>query len=230
MRALWVSLAIVVADQIVKVLVKSRMILGESIPVIGDWLKWTFTENPGMAFGIEFGGGDAGKLFLTVFSVVATVLIVVYLARVREAPAGYRYSLAFILGGALGNVIDRVFYGVFWDYAPLGYGKVVDFFHLDVWRGVVPEAVPFFGGKYIAIFPIGNIADLAIIAGIVGILLTQGAFHRHLVAREEARKAAREAAMAPAMSPGAGPVEAAALGTVPPPAEPHTDAAPPPVA
>ena len=191
MRVLWVTFALVIADQITKLVVKTEMTLGQSIPIVGDLFRFTFTENPGMAFGLTVGS----KLFLTLFSVVATVLIFVYLRHVRWAPYGYRLALALILGGALGNVIDRVFYGAaFGECTPpsppgstrLFYGCVVDFLHLDVWSGVVPEAVPLLGGRYLALFPIGNIADVAIIAGVVLILVTQNRFHQAALEREAA--------------------------------------------
>lgn len=186
MRVLWLTLAIVLVDQITKVIVATQMYLGQSIPVIGDVLKWTFTENPGMAFGVRLGNGDLGKMALSVFSVIATGAIFAYLRHVREAPAGYRLSLALILGGALGNVIDRVFYGtIFGECGPgvqsarLLHGCVVDFFHVDIGRF---EAF----GRSIQVFPIGNIADLAIIAGVVGVLLSQKAFQRYIHERESA--------------------------------------------
>ncbi|MEM0962453.1 MAG: signal peptidase II [Bacteroidota bacterium] len=181
MRVLWVSLFIVVADQITKLVVKYNMVLGESIPVVGRLFRFTFTENPGMAFGLTVGS----KLFLTLFSIAATILILAYLTRVKWAPFGYRLALALVLGGALGNVIDRTFYGMaFGECAPsppgsarLFYGCVVDFLHVDLWRGIVFD-------RAIALFPIGNIADVAIIVGVVMILITQGAFHEAVQARE----------------------------------------------
>ncbi len=181
MRVLWVTFFLVVADQITKLVVKYNMVLGESIPVVGRLFRFTFTENPGMAFGLTVGS----KLFLTLFSIAATVLILAYLRRVAWAPLGYRLALALVLGGALGNVIDRVFYGMaFGECLPsppgssrLFYGCVVDFLHLDVYQG------PLFG-RMVALFPIGNIADVAIIAGVVLILVTQGRFHEAVLARE----------------------------------------------
>lgn len=174
MRVLWVTFFLVIADQVTKLIVKSEMVLGESIPVLGRLFRFTFTENPGMAFGLTVGS----KLFLTLFSVAATILIFVYLLRVKWAPFGYRLALALVLGGAFGNVIDRVFYGMaFGECAPsppgssrLFYGCVVDFIHIDLWRGEL-------FGRAVALFPIGNIADVAIIAGVVLILITQGKFH-----------------------------------------------------
>lgn len=173
MRVLFISLFLVIADQASKTWVKATMAPHESIPVVGDLFRFTFTENPGMAFGLTLGS----KLFLTVFSVIATLAILVYLWRVRRAPAGYRLSLALILSGAVGNVIDRLFNGIIYHYAPLGHGNVIDFIHLDLWHGVVASWVPLLGGRYLSIFPIGNIADLAIIAGVVLLLFTQKRFH-----------------------------------------------------
>jgi signal peptidase II len=195
MRVLWVSFVIVIADQITKLVVKTQMEYGESIPVIGRFFRFTFTENPGMAFGLTVGS----KLFLTVFSVVATGLIFLYLRHVRWGPFGYRLALALVLGGALGNVIDRVFYGaVFGECVPpslpgqarLLYGCVVDFVHFDVGVLRFPEFVPVLGGSGYPLFPIGNIADLAIIAGVVLILITQGRFHEVVQEREAAARAA----------------------------------------
>ena len=191
MRVLWATFALVVADQLAKLAVKYNMAIGESIPVVGRLFRLTFTENPGMAFGLTVGS----KLFLTLFSIAATVLIFLYLRRVRWAPFGYRMALALVLGGALGNVIDRVFYGVAFGECPpsppgsarLFYGCVVDFLHLDVYSGQI-------FGRNVALFPIGNLADVSIIAGVVLILLTQSRFHEAVQARE-----------APAAVPEAGP-------------------------
>jgi len=180
MRVLWATFAIVLADQIAKLIVKSHMFMGESIPVVGDLFRFTFTENPGMAFGLTVGS----KLFLTLFSIAATILIFVYLRRVAWGPLGYRLALALVLGGALGNVIDRVFYGVaFGECYPtegqsrLFYGCVVDFLHLDVYQGQL-------FGRSVSLFPIGNIADVSIIVGVVLILLTQKRFHDAVAARQ----------------------------------------------
>ena len=189
MRVLWVSLVILVLDQITKVWVKTSMYYGETIPVIGRLFRLTFTENPGMAFGLTLGS----KLFLTLFSLVATVLIGFYLWVVRRGHWGYRLSLALILGGAAGNIIDRVFYGEIFGYAPIFYGKVVDFIHVDLWRGFVQ--MPWKDDpSFIALFPIGNIADLAIMGGIFAILIFQGTFHRYEQAQRAAAEAEQEAA------------------------------------
>ncbi|MBO6577394.1 MAG: signal peptidase II [Rhodothermales bacterium] len=171
---------IVLVDQVTKITVLKNMDYGQSIPVIGDWLRLTYTENPGMAFGIELGA----PALVTIFSIVATILIVVYLARVGRLYAPYRYSLSLVLGGAVGNIIDRVFYGAIWYDEPLFLGRVVDFIHVNLWRGHVPEAIPFIGGNYIALFPIWNVADMAIVTGVAGILIFQRSFHRAMAAME----------------------------------------------
>ena len=202
MRVLWISLAIVLVDHATKLLAKFELEpLGRPIRVIGDLFKFTYTENPGMAFGLELGS----KLFLSIFSIVATVLIVVYLWNVREAPRGYRVALAFVLGGAVGNVIDRVFYGaVFGECFPspegmsrLMYGCVIDFLHVDIGTWTIPEAVPAVGGNAYALFPIGNVADVCIIIGVVLVLVTQGAFQRHIEAQASNEGVAVEGSAAP---------------------------------
>jgi len=168
-----IMLMVIIVDQVSKVIVLKTMYKGQSIPVLGEWLKLTFTENPGMAFGIEFGP----PAMITIFSLIATVLIIAYLYKVGGMYKPYRYSLSFVLGGAFGNIIDRVFYGKILYDDPLFLGKVVDFIHVNVWRGIVPEGVPFLGGKYLALFPIWNVADMAIVLGVVGILYFQRQFH-----------------------------------------------------
>jgi signal peptidase II len=223
MRLLWVSFALVVADQLTKLRVHTTMFPGESIPVVGEVLRLTYTTNPGMAFGLTLGS----KLFLTLFSIVATVMIGVYLWYVRKGPWGYRLSLALIIGGAVGNVIDRTFYGVAFGYAPLFYGEVVDFIHVDLWRGFVAEWVPFFGGNFIALFPIWNVADMAIVVGVAAIIVFQKRFHEGLVAAQ-AGAASDTPAAAPVGTDGAaGPVADAPVvqqtGPEPPEVRHRTD-------
>lgn len=136
------------------------MTLGSSINVYGDLFKITFIENPGMAFGIEFGG----KLTLSVFTLIATCLIVYFIYKNKNEGIYFRASLAFILGGAVGNLIDRLFYGSIYGYAPLFYGKVVDFFHFNI-----PDFTLF--GKTFYSWPIFNIADISVTIGFIMILL-----------------------------------------------------------
>ncbi len=170
MKVLIVTFFVVVADQITKLYVKGISIpkLGISFPgmpyqssinVIGDFFKITFIENPGMAFGLQI----TGKLFLSVFTIFATVLLFFFLYKNRNEVFLLRLALAFILGGAIGNLIDRIFYGKIYDYAPLFYGRVVDFLHLDF-----PNFTIF--GKTIYSWPIFNIADIAVSLGFLMIL------------------------------------------------------------
>ncbi|MBI1933758.1 MAG: signal peptidase II [Ignavibacteriales bacterium] len=178
MRVIFYSFIVVLIDQITKILVKGISIpflginhqgmkYGESINVFGDVFKFTFVENPGMAFGIEVG--DYAKLFLSLFSLIASIGIVIYLYNVRNEKFLYRFSLALILGGAVGNLIDRFFYGVIYGYAPLLYGRVVDFLHVDTFGFTI------FGKTYDS-FPIFNVADSAVTIGVALILI----FHKSI--------------------------------------------------
>ena len=177
MRFLWLSAFVVAVDQATKAAVLQYMTpqngIPQSIPLVGDWLRLTFTENPGMAFGITVGPPGT----VTVLSIFATVLVCVYIYQVRDGYAPYVWSLSLILGGALGNIIDRIFYGVLLDYGPYFTGHVVDFIHVSLWRGFIPEAVPLLGGAYMELFPIWNVADMAIVVGVVGVLLFHRTFH-----------------------------------------------------
>ena len=197
-----VALVIVIIDQVTKMLVVKHMTYGQSIAVLGDWLRLTYTENPGMAFGIEL----ATPALVTIFSIIATVLIVVYLARVGRLYAPYRYSLALVLGGALGNIIDRVFYGWILYGEPFFLGRVVDFIHVNLWRGHVPDSVPLIGGNYVALFPIWNVADMAIVVGVVGILVFQRSFHRAMAEREVGLTPVDGIAPIDGVAPGGGPL------------------------
>jgi signal peptidase II len=181
LRVLFVTGLIVVVDQVSKLLVKGGftlpilgywpgMEIGTSIPVLGDFFKLTFIENPGMAFGIDVGG----KLFLTVFSTLASAGILYYLFKIRQEALVIRVSLAMILGGAIGNLIDRVFYGVIFGDAPLFYGKVVDFFDLDFFNIDL-------AGIHISRWPIFNVADAAVSIGVVMLLI----FHRKFTEAED---------------------------------------------
>ena len=140
---------------------------GESIDIIGSIFKFTFVENPGMAFGIHVDGYF--KLFLSLFSLIASVAIAVYIYKVREQKLLYRVALALILGGAVGNLIDRFFYGLIFDYAPLFYGRVVDFLHFDALGFTV-------FGKTFDSFPIFNIADSSVTIGVLILLIFHKSF------------------------------------------------------
>jgi signal peptidase II len=179
MRFLWLSAIIVAIDQATKAAVLQWMAspagVPRSIPVVGDWLRLTFTENPGMAFGITIGPPGT----VTVLSLIATCLVAGYIYQVRSGYAPYVWSLSLIFGGAVGNIIDRVFYGVLLDYGSYFTGHVVDFIHVSLWRGFVPDVLPLIGGAYIELFPIWNVADMAIVLGVGGVLLFHRSFHQH---------------------------------------------------
>jgi len=173
LRILFLSLAIVLADQISKLLVKGFRIpllginhegmhLYETRNVIGEFFRITFIENPGMAFGIDFGEGS--KLFLTLFSLAASVGIIYYIYKVRDQIFVLRFSLALILGGAIGNLIDRMFYGVIYNEGAFLYGKVVDFFDVDFFN------VTILGNSYDR-WPIFNIADFSVTIGVLLLLI-----------------------------------------------------------
>ena len=176
-----ILLAIVI-DQIIKIVVKTNMQLGESIPVFGDWFKILFVENDGMAFGWEL----LNKIFLTSFRIVAVAFLGYFLYKLlknRKYPFGFVLCVAMILAGALGNIIDCLFYGeiftssygriaelVSWGegYGTFMQGKVVDMFYLPLFTW--PEWIPFVGGG-IFFAPVFNFADACISCSVVALLL-----------------------------------------------------------
>lgn len=182
-----IVLVVLVIDQVIKICVKTGMYLHESIHVT-DWFYIYFTENNGMAFGMEI----IGKLFLSLFRIVAVVLIAWYLTRVvKQKPRvknGYIVCLSLILAGAVGNIIDCVFYGEFFSasthtdiatcvpmgqgYADWLHGRVVDMFYFPIIDTYWPDWMPFVGGEHFIFFsPIFNFADAAISCGIIALLL-----------------------------------------------------------
>ncbi len=174
MRILFLSFFIVLADQATKLAVKGfstpflgihvqGMGLGASKPILGDFLKLTYIENPGMAFGIDLGG----KLFFSIFSIVASIGILYYLHRAKGERLAHRFALAMILGGAVGNLIDRVFYGLIFDEAQLFYGRVVDFIDVDFFDLSI-------FGYHLTRWPVFNIADASVTVGVLLLIL----FHR----------------------------------------------------
>jgi len=174
MRILCVPAFIVVADQISKLLVKGFSIpalnlhhegyvIGTSFSIIGDFVRFTYIENAGIAFGIDVGG----KLFLTLFTLAASIAIFAYLLKIKDEPRILRVALAMILGGAIGNLIDRVFYGVLYGEAPLFYGRVVDFIDIDFFNINLL-------GYQVHRWPVFNIADASVSVGVVILLL----FHK----------------------------------------------------
>lgn len=180
-----IALLVIAIDQAVKMLVHFQMDFGTpgQIPVFGDWFKLHYTTNPGMAFGMELGS-EYGKMILTSFRLVAMVGIGYYLSRIIEKGSHptYIFCIAMILGGAIGNLVDSVFYGVWLDNAPYNaptpwfHGQVVDMFYFDIWEGYIPDWVPLWGGSYTALWPIFNIADASIFVGVAIILIFQNRF------------------------------------------------------
>ena len=181
------SIGIIILDHVVKLVVHFNMEPGVAgqIQVFDDWFKLHYTLNPGMAFGMEIGS-EYGKLVLTIFRLIAMVGIAYYLYILakRKVHAGLIWSVALILGGAVGNVIDSAFYGVLLDNAPYDavspwfHGQVIDMFYIDIWEGRVADWVPLWGGDYIALWPIFNIADASIFVGVTIILIFQKRFFK----------------------------------------------------
>jgi signal peptidase II len=173
LRVLIVSVIIVIIDQATKLFVKgfsipflhfkyAGMYEGERIPVIGNFFRITFIENPGMAFG--FDPGINFKLWISVFSLAASIGLIIYLYFVRNQRLSLRIALAFILGGAVGNLIDRMFYGIFYGYASIFYGRVVDFLDVDFFDFSI------FGRSYDR-WPIFNVADAAVTIGVLILII-----------------------------------------------------------
>jgi signal peptidase II len=190
-KPLTIVLVVLLLDQILKIWVKTHMMLGEEFNVIGNWFFIHFIENNGMAFGMELAG-KFGKIILSVFRIIAVVGIGYYISQLtkKNAPAGLVVSVSLVLAGAIGNIIDSAFYGLIFNdsypqvatlfpseggYAPFLYGKVVDMFYFPLIEGYFPEWLPIWGGKHFVFFrPVFNIADSAITIGISMILI----FHR----------------------------------------------------
>lgn len=192
--ALFVIFGVLLADQLVKIYVKTHFYLGEEYPVF-SWFKIHFTENPGMAFGYEFGG-VWGKLVLSLFRIGAAAFGVYYLRQIikKKMHIGYIASIGLIFAGAVGNIIDSIFYGVIFSdstfgiaefmpkeggYASVLHGQVVDMLYFPITQGTFPDWVPIWGGEFYAFFrPVCNLADVSISAGVVAVLLFQKKFFK----------------------------------------------------
>jgi signal peptidase II len=178
---------LVALDQVVKLAVHFNMEMGIAgqIEVFGEWFKLYYTLNPGMAFGMQFGS-EYGKLGLSLFRLVAMFFIAYYLYKLAKenTHSGFLWSMAAVLAGAIGNLIDSMFYGVWLDNAPYNaispwfHGQVVDMFYIDIWEGRVASWIPFWGGDYISLWPIFNIADACIFCGVAIILVFQKRFFK----------------------------------------------------
>lgn len=196
-KATLLIILILLIDQISKVYIKTNFVLGEDVPVF-DWFKILFVENNGMAWGAQIPG-EYGKLFLTLFRLVAIVGIGYWLwDSVRKNGSRILIvSIAFIFAGALGNIIDSVFYGLIFNdsvnqiatfmpveggYGTLFHGKVVDMLYFPLWSGILPEWIPFWGGEHFSFFdPVFNVADSAITVGVILLIM----FNKRAFPKEE---------------------------------------------
>jgi signal peptidase II len=204
--AIFTVVGILLIDQISKIWVKTNMYLDESIPVFGDWFFIHFIENPGMAFGVEFGG-EMGKLLLSLFRIVAIGFITYYITNLikQKAAKGLIFSVALVLAGATGNIIDSAFYGLIFSespphlrevanifppdggYASFLHGKVVDMLYFPLIDTRWPDWIPFFGGDRLQFFrTVFNIADSSITIGMALILINQKKYFDH--SKEEREK------------------------------------------
>lgn len=170
---------LVIVDQVIKILVKTNMSIGESIHVFGDWFQIFYIENEGMAFGMKFGG-TVGKFLLSLFRIVFFGLLVYWISRLlkkKDTPYGVVVGLTLITAGALGNIIDCFFYGLIWDYAPFMFGHVVDMFYFPIIDTTFPEWLPLIGGNPFRFFaPVFNFADSCVTCGALYLIFFQWRF------------------------------------------------------
>lgn len=169
---------VLLIDQLIKFYIKTHFYLGEEIMVLGKWFRIHFTENYGMAFGLEFGG-KSGKILLTLFRVVAVGFICWYIFDLskKQSNKWFIFSWALILAGALGNIIDSIFYGKLFGYDDWFHGRVVDMFYFPIIQTTIPDNWIFWAGEDFEFFrPVFNFADAAISIGFVIILLGQKTF------------------------------------------------------
>lgn len=203
-RPLLLILLVLVVDQTLKFWIKTNMYLGQEYHVAGNWFIIHFTENNGMAFGLEFAG-EYGKLFLSLFRIVAVCGIGWYLFKlVKESVHPLLItSMSLILAGAIGNIIDSAFYGMLFSssdfrlaeflpaeggYSSFLHGKVVDMFYFPIFSGFFPDWVPFWGGDYFIFFrPVFNIADASISIGVGLILVFQSVIFKKPITESETK-------------------------------------------
>ena len=193
------GIVLVVIDQVIKILVKTNMSIGEHFNVLGNWFQILFIENKGMAFGMSFGG-VIGKYALSAFRIILFGVLTWWISRLLKrgtagdsrdrVPTGVLVGLTLITAGALGNIIDCLFYGLIFTesapgvvatwghYAPFMQGKVVDMLYFPLWTW--PDWVPFVGGS-IFFEPVFNFADSCVTVGAIYLIL----FHWKFFSKEE---------------------------------------------
>ena len=190
-NALLIVFGIIAIDQLVKVYIKTHFYYGEEVNVLGNWFKLHFIENEGMAYGMKLGSASIGKLLLTLFRLVAVVVGFVVLKKIitKGYSKGTIICGSLILAGALGNLIDSIFYGLIFSessfhiaqlvpwgkgYASVFHGRVVDMLYFPIIDVQLPQWVPFMGGKDFVFFePVFNIADAAISTGVLILIVFQ---------------------------------------------------------
>ncbi len=195
-KSLLIVFLLLVIDQTIKIWIKSNMFLGEEIFIFGKWARIHFTENPGMAFGFIFGG-DTGKLVLSIFRLIAITALIWYLYTIakHKYPKIAVFSVALILTGAIGNILDSAFYGLIFSesgsspgmeatfmpesggYTGFLYGHVVDMFYFPMFNGTYPAWIPRLGDQKFTFFsPVFNFADSMIFCGVVLIIIFRKKF------------------------------------------------------
>jgi len=183
-KYLLLSVLVIILDQVFKLLIHYNMTLNTEFSVLGDWFRIHYILNSGMAFGFKLDW-EYGKLLLTIFRMFAMVGIGYYLITLinKQVHKGLCWSIALILGGAVGNLIDSVFYGVFLSNAPLDaitpwfHGQVIDMLYFPIIQTTFPNWMPFWGGQSFEFFrPIFNIADSSIFIGVTTVLIFQKKF------------------------------------------------------
>lgn len=205
-KLLILGVILVVIDQVIKILVKANMQIGEHFSVIGNWFQIFFIENEGMAFGMKFGGA-VGKFLLSFFRIALSGALCWWIASlVRKSvdsegksallpdgkpvvPTGVLVGLTLITAGAFGNIIDSLFYGVIFDYAPLMFGRVVDMFYFPLIDTIWPSWVPFVGGDRLLFFaPVFNFADSCVTVGAFYLIFFQNRFFTRAEEKPDGKK------------------------------------------
>ncbi len=211
-RLLLLGAVLVVIDQVVKILVKTNMSIGEHFNVLGSWFQIFFIENEGMAFGMKFGG-TVGKLLLSLFRVALFGVLTWWISSLIRSQKnadgsvalradgrpkvtdGVLVGLTLIAAGALGNIIDCLFYGIMFGYAPFMFGRVVDMLYFPLIDTFWPSWVPLVGGDRLLFFaPVFNFADSYVTVGAIYLILFQWKFFTSDDGGKDAKKGSKKAA------------------------------------